>query len=299
MNTQQDFKTPSRMYSNSLPSVDDIVMTKVKKITDHGATCILLEYNNMEAFMAPKEYHRGRIRSMRKILREGSLYPLQVLNVDETKHVVDLTKKHVKPEEAEVCEERFKKSKIVDSLIQRAAMVSHTPCQEIYQTFVWPLYSSFPHPLDCFQDMICHDVASETYWGNVELTQETKSELIKLISKRIRRPDYKVGATIRLLCFGEKGIGAIREALQAGEEKALKLSQLLKDDEEDKDDIKNTTSVSVSVCACPDYKVCVDTQDPDNGRENVTQICEAIKDKIESIEGGHYDLKEFSVCMKG
>ena len=72
-------------------------MVKILNVTDLGAACCLLEYDNIEGFIASSDYSRKRIRSVKKLMRVGKQEVLQVLRVDEEKGYVDLSKKLLTP----------------------------------------------------------------------------------------------------------------------------------------------------------------------------------------------------------
>jgi predicted RNA-binding protein with RPS1 domain len=96
-------------------------------VTDLGATCCLLEYNEIEGFIASSDYSRKRIRSVKKLMRVGKQEVLQVLRVDEEKGYVDLSKKLLTPKDIELCSERFEKAKIVNGILRRLAEMRKEP----------------------------------------------------------------------------------------------------------------------------------------------------------------------------
>ena len=74
-----------RMYSESYPSIDDLVVVQVKSVVEMGAYCSLLEYNNIEGMILMSELSRRRIRSVNKIIRVGRQEIVAVLRVNQEK----------------------------------------------------------------------------------------------------------------------------------------------------------------------------------------------------------------------
>ncbi len=59
----------SRFYRNAYPEVDSFVMARIIKVEELGATCELLEYNNMQAFMPSSHFSRRWIKSIRQVAK--------------------------------------------------------------------------------------------------------------------------------------------------------------------------------------------------------------------------------------
>jgi len=129
-----------RLYKPEFPSVDDIVVVQITELNKLGAKCKLLEYGNMDGFVPISEYSkRGRIRSIKQIFQVGSIYPLHVINVEPNKGVIDLSKKHITPDEVTQCLQRYKEAKIADGILRRTAEICSIPKIIIYQNCIWPL----------------------------------------------------------------------------------------------------------------------------------------------------------------
>lgn len=104
---------------------------QILNVTDLGATCCLLEYNDIEGFIASSDYSRKRIRSVKKLMRVGKQEVLQVLRVDEEKGYVDLSKKLLTPKDIENCSERFEKAKTVNGILRRLAETTNVKLQDL------------------------------------------------------------------------------------------------------------------------------------------------------------------------
>lgn len=98
-----------------------MVMIEVKTISEMGAYVSLLEYNNVEGMLLLSELSRRRIRSVSSLIKVGRIEPVMVLRVDKDKGYIDLSKRRVSSEDAQGCEERFNKSKLVHSIMRHVA----------------------------------------------------------------------------------------------------------------------------------------------------------------------------------
>ncbi|RKP17008.1 Pkr kinase domain Eif2alpha Amp-Pnp complex [Rozella allomycis CSF55] len=140
-----------RYYENVYPEVDDVVMVNVRQIADMGAYVQLLEYNNIEGMILHSELSRRRIRSIQKLIRVGKNEAVVVLRVDKEKGYIDLSKRRVSPEDIKKCEERYGKSKVVNSIVRMISEKRGIPMEDLNAKFIWPLYKQFGHAYDAFK----------------------------------------------------------------------------------------------------------------------------------------------------
>ncbi len=80
------------MYRNRLPKPHDICVAEVKNITDMGAYCSLLEYNNMEGLLLLSELQRKRIRSVKRVISVGRMEWVVVTKVNEAQGYIDVSR---------------------------------------------------------------------------------------------------------------------------------------------------------------------------------------------------------------
>lgn len=74
-----------RFYEQKYPENDDLVMVRVKSISEIGAYVSLLEYDNIEGLILSGELSRKRIRSVSQLIRVGRQETVVVLRVDTEK----------------------------------------------------------------------------------------------------------------------------------------------------------------------------------------------------------------------
>lgn len=64
---------------------------------------------------------------------------------------IDLSKRRVSPEDVVKCEERYSKSRAVNSIVTHVAHKTGHPVEEIYEKVVWPLDRVYGHSYDAFK----------------------------------------------------------------------------------------------------------------------------------------------------
>tara|TARA_R110002050_G_scaffold114300_1_gene229677 strand:+ start:237 stop:890 length:654 start_codon:yes stop_codon:yes gene_type:complete len=186
--------TDCRMYENEFPEVDDLVMVRVTRVTEIGAYVNLLEYNNKEGIILLSNLSRKRIRSVNRHVRVGKIEVLQVLRVDTDKGYIDLSKKLIQKDDILECQEKYKKSKTVHSILSRVAQNNKVPLLELYEKIGWPLTKKHGHSHDAFQLL----VQDESILEGIELTPEVKAELLKVVKHRLAIHPVKVQADVEV-----------------------------------------------------------------------------------------------------
>ena len=136
---------------NRYPEVDSLVVIQVSSVGDSGAYVALLEYNLIEGMIPLTELSNRRIRSFHKLIKVGRIETAIVLRVDKDKGYIDLSKRRVAPEEIAKCNQRWNKSKSVDSIMRRVAKTLNQPLFDINTEFTWKLYAKYGHAYDAFK----------------------------------------------------------------------------------------------------------------------------------------------------
>ena len=103
------------LYKNKIPSVDDIVIARVDKISQYGVNVTLIEYNNFSGFINCSELSRKKKVNMNKLLTVGKNIHLIVISVDEEKQLADLSKRSINDEEITIFNEKNKNQKNIRS----------------------------------------------------------------------------------------------------------------------------------------------------------------------------------------
>jgi translation initiation factor 2 subunit 1 len=185
-----------------------------KKIAEMGAYVKLLEYDDIDGMILLSELSRRRIRSIQKLIRVGRDEVVVVLRVDKDKGYIDLSKRRVSAEDVVRCQERYEKSKRVNSIMRHVAAQTQISLEELYGAIAWPLNKKYGHAYDAFK----MSITDTSVWeGMVFPTEKAREELLDYIKKRMTPNPTKVRADIEVTCFAYAGIEAIKAALRKGE----------------------------------------------------------------------------------
>ena len=78
---------------------------------------------------------------------------MEVLRVDEDRMNIDLSKKSIKPEDADDAQKRYKKAKQVHAIMRQTAIKLQTSVEDLYEQFGWDLYEKcgFENAFDAFR----------------------------------------------------------------------------------------------------------------------------------------------------
>ncbi len=259
-----------RFYRERYPCIGEVVMVKVIKIEDVGAYVKLLEYDNVNALILRSEFSRKRVRSVKRLIKEGSIEAVSVLRVDEDKGYIDLSKASVTPEDAARAEEKYTRNRLVHSMLVNVAMAANIPIEEVYQTVCWPLSDRFGHAYDAFQ-MLANSGADVL--SHLTVSEEVKTHMCNIVCRRMAKPTVKVRADVDVMCYTEAGIDAIREALQCVEE-----------------------SVHVRLIAPPRFVMTLETLDHEAGLATLKRAVAAVDARINAL-GGKMDVKSSPVVV--
>eukprot|EP01083_Nonionella_stella_P015278 42749_1 len=264
-----------RMYENDYPKTGDLVIVEVKKIVDMGAYCNLLEYNNLEGMLLMSELQRRRIRSVKRVIKEGRQEIVQVLRVNRSKHFIDLSKKRVDADEVPKLEERWNKSKASHSIMRQVSVLSKKKysMKDLYKLFGFKAAREFGHLYDGFKYAMNNwNAFLEKY---PTIPEDIQAFLKKNIEKRLKPQIVTVRAKVEITCFTHEGVDAIKRSLKAG------LAAVPTANENNNED----SNLKIKLVAPPLFTVSVSTYEPQKGIELVNSVVNVITHSIEESKG--------------
>lgn len=265
-----------RMYEDVYPKPEDLVYVKIVEIKEIGADAALLEYDNIKGMILGSEITLKRVNYVRRLLQVNKEEVVRVLRVDNNKGYIDLSKKAVKPEEAEECKKKYKKSKQVDLILRNLSVKTEVKIEKLYKHLAWPLYREYGHCFDAFKLILEGDknVLEKISFKNKEKEELIKKKLIELIELKMKPLPSKIRADFELKCFTFEGVEAIKEALLSGEKKGT-----------EKIPIKFKTLGS------PAYECTISTINKQEGMDVVNNAIKEVERVIKE-KGGIFSLKE-------
>jgi translation initiation factor 2 subunit 1 len=267
----KDFQV--RYYEGEMPKIGDVVMVKVESMTDTSCYVRLLEYNNIEGMIPYTELSRRRIRSISQLAKVGKLQVAVVIRLDEEKKYIDLSKKQVTTEEKKQCEERYRKSKTVASIMCHAALETQMNVLDVMRAVAWPLYrnNSFANAYDALKQAVSHP---DQVLGPLNLEQKLYDRVVATVQHKLKAETLKIQADVNVTCFTSEGVDAIRDVLLLGQSVGQQEGGLL---------------VSVYVLAPPTYVMHTLTEDKEAGIAKLNECIEAMKKEMD-LRGGQVEV---------
>ncbi|CAM8939509.1 unnamed protein product [Rhodiola kirilowii] len=275
-----------RMYESKYPSVGATVMVQVKNVAeaDLVARVSLLEYNNTEGMIQFSELSKRRIRSVVSTIRVGNVEPLMVVNVNEEKGYVDLSRRNLNAKDVKKCEERFTKSKTVHSIFWHVAETLKIDLEKLYVEIGWPLYRNYGHAFEAFKliaadpdsdfDSLNREVQQIGSDGQEEtkvapaISEDVKNALVKVIKRRMTLQPLKLRADIHMKCFVFDGVEYIKDAMRRGLEAGT-----------------DDCPVKMKLIAAPLYVLTAQTLDREQGISVLQNAITACTEEIERHGG--------------
>lgn len=261
--------TNCRFYQKKWPEPNDLVVVKVKSVTGSGIYTELLEYNNVEGFMALSELARRNVRRIRDIIKAGQEEIMMVVRVDAAKHFIDLSLKRVEEEERKLHRDKYEKAKFVHSMIRHVAETCNESIEDLYDTCIWPYMeetSKTAHDIIVIEN----DHALQLFSSASIPVQEC---LQKTMKQRLRKQTVQIIAKIQLFTTHPDGIDRIKNILK----------------------IEPFTSAPVQIRSdsIPNYVVWTVTDQPEEGLRSVSQVCE----RIQQLAQSGFPFDQFNIIV--
>jgi translation initiation factor 2 subunit 1 len=275
---EKSYRTHARFYENEFPPEgdDSLVLARIDKFDDKsGAYVSLLEYDGREGMINLGEISKKRIRSMLKILRIGSIEVLSVMNVDEEKGYINLSKKRVEPEVIQPKQEQFARAKAVHGIMQHVSASHGLEVEDLCEKVSWPLHTKHECAFTAFKR---HIEGEFNIWDDVDFTKPGKdlSHLADKIKEDVEMYMKRrlIVATVRLMakcevsCHEYEGIDAIKEALNEGRKAS-----------------KDGLELDIKLIAHPVFALTCMCQEKESGVKVISAALDLIKASIESKKG--------------
>lgn len=245
----------TRFYENTLPRESDYVIARVQSITDLGIYVSLLEYDGMEAIIPIQDFSNRRVN---KKTRTGRTIVAQVALADPDTGFVDLTRRTIKPEDLPLIEDRWVKSKCVQSIMTQVSEATGVELEELHRQITWPIYVS-RHPFDVFREIL---VGQAEDWIK---SHPVFPVLLENIQKRLQVQVYRLQAKVDVMCWTESGVEGIRAALLAGK--------------------SVSSEVNIQLEKSPTYVLSMETTEKEKGLFLLHQVCYTIQETVEKYGG--------------
>ncbi len=214
-------------YKKKIPSIDDIVVARVDKISEYGVEVSLSEYNGIKGFINCGEVSRKKRINLSTLLTIGKEILLNVIQVDTEKQLIDLSKRTISEDDIKLFNSKHK---------------THIQLYNIFKYIYIQLYNkSNPTELDdeklydfmcvslweiqteCENDVLIEKILSKDLCGEIldlidfDSLDKTREDfmhiLINYIENKINRIKPELIETIKLMTYSLNGLSDIKYAL--------------------------------------------------------------------------------------
>lgn len=201
-----------RIKREHFPKLDEIVVTKVVRISENGIYVSLIEYDNIEGLVLSSEISR-RPNVSTKIYCIGQQINALVLRIDADKGYIDLSFKKVSPSQSEECCKKFTMTKIAFNIFKQLSIMHDKEVESYYTSIVWDVRDKFGHEYNLFKLMLSE---REKILEQIDLSDDEKKNLYNLVIKKMRAKILWARADIELMCMSA-GIDGIKDILTTGQ----------------------------------------------------------------------------------
>lgn len=204
-----------RFYRNELPIENETVMVRVREKSVNGFFVDILEYGNIEGFIAITEVSsRKRIRSLKKEIDVGREMPLMVLNLDDG---INLSKRRVDPEMAQLAGKRYGTGRHLQRIGQELTVLHNRffcdPLDyvAVMDKTLWNILENLDEmeTLDTVYQSILRDCSK--ILDQSELTSEFNQFAIDDFAGRTTREGDVLETTVSLMIHEEDAVNVIKQ----------------------------------------------------------------------------------------
>lgn len=214
-------------YKKKIPSIDDIVIAKVEKISELGIEVSLNEYNGIRGFINCGEVSRKKKVNLNKLLTVGKDILLNVIQVDETKNYIDLSKRTICEDDIKLFNEKHKLHihlyNIFKHICMRVKNVDRFDKIDDSQLHDFMCWSLFEIQKEFENEYICEKILNKD--TNLEILNsidhetigisigEIKKILDEYIDNKINRTKPELSETIKLMTYSSTGLADLKYSL--------------------------------------------------------------------------------------
>ncbi len=242
-------------------------MVRVDNVEDTGATVSLLEYNDIPGMVLRTQFTKKFIRSVRKVMRVGSIEVVNVLRIDENRGFIDLSKSVVTRSDYEKAMEKYDKSKLVHSISNLICEKLGMDYIDFCDKFIWKWYDKYIHAINAIR--LINDGDLSVFDCCEPVDDNVRQIIIQEIKKRLVAPVSRIRADFEIRCCTENGIESIKNTLNINN---LGVNV-------------GAEKIEIKLVSSPQFLIQSDTKEPEMCLELIKNILKNIESKIIQLGG--------------
>ena len=196
------------------PSLNEIVICKVIKITDFGVFAQLLEYDNLEGYVHISQISSTWIKNIHNHVKQNQIRAAKVLKVDEEKKHIDLSFSRINAndEKRKIADYRlFLRAQSLLSVIAKEFDISF---DQIWSDVAEPILSKENSLYKGFLNILKHGT---DYYEDID--EKYKKTLFDILDKNITIKDKDIIGVLTIISTDESSFEKVKKTLVECEEK--------------------------------------------------------------------------------
>ncbi len=188
------------------PKANEIIICKVKKITNYGVFVELIEYDNVEGFIHISQVSSTWIKNIHNHVKQNQIRAARVLSINTQKNQIDLSFNRISSADEKRKISEFRLFKRAQSVLASVAKQMNLEYDDVWEKIAEPL-------LDKENDLYTGFVNLLKYGPEKYPTIDKKilPSVIEILEKNITIKDKIVSGVVKITCFKEDGVKTIRE----------------------------------------------------------------------------------------
>jgi translation initiation factor 2 subunit 1 len=243
------------------PEPGDLVVCTVKQVVDFGAFVALDEYAGRQGLIHISEVASGWIKYIRDHVREGQKIVCKVLNVDKSRHHIDLSLKDVNEHQRREKIQEWK----ADQKAWKWLQMAYADRPEDLSRVASKLMEAYNSLYLALEEMA---VAGPDALKDVGLSEEDAKILETLARDNVKIPTVDISGYVDLSSPASDGVEAIK--------KALKQAKRIKD---------KYVTLSITYVGAPRYRIHVTAPDYKHAESALKKSAQAAVKYIEQHGG--------------
>ncbi|MGB9901905.1 translation initiation factor IF-2 subunit alpha [Methanothrix sp.] len=195
------------MQREGWPVPGDLVVCTVDQVLDFGAFVTLDEYVDKKGFIHISEVASGWIKYIRDHVREGQKIVCKVLNVDKSKHHIDLSLKDVNEHQRREKIQAWK----ADLKAWKWLQMAYEGREEDLKRVKDKLMKNYSSLYGALEEAA---ISGEESLSDSGLTEEDIKIISRLAKENVKIPTVEISGYVDLRSFAPDGVEVIKKALK-------------------------------------------------------------------------------------
>lgn len=237
------------MKKSDWPRVNDVVVTKIKRVLNYGAFVELSEYPGKEGFVHISNIASSWVKNIRSFVSEGNVRVGAVIHTDPDKGMIDVSLRKVTQQQEKRKLEEWRREKRADKLFDMICKELKEDFAKSYQTVAQPLIEEYGDLYAAFENAAAYGAGSlkgiPEKWANA---------IAKLAAETIKEQAVSVKGDFTLVSEEPDGLLRIKDALSHAKGEGVKVSYI----------------------SAPKYRVEVTAEDYEKAEKTLTRITDEV-----------------------